>query len=87
MFGACGVVVDNLLRLVARHLNQLSVACDVGNLKVEGQSALLRAFQVARSAQLEVGLGNSETIVGVAHYVDALARFLCQLGLCNQYAV
>ena len=73
------VEVDDALRLVAGHLHQLAVGGNVGNLQVEGHAALLRAFQVAGSAQLQVGFGNAEAVVRLAHDVDALARVLRQL--------
>ena len=85
-FLALRVVVNDALRLVARHLDDLSVAGYVGNLQVEGHSALLRAFKVAGPAQFQVSLGNAEAVVGVAHDVDACGRFLGQLVVCHEDA-
>ena len=60
--GTCGVGVDNLLRLFAGYRHYLSVARYVGYLQVEGDAALLRAFEVAWSAQLEVCLSDAEAV-------------------------
>ncbi len=79
LFFACGIVVENAASLIARHLHYLSVARDVGNLQVESHAALLRSLQITGSAELKVGLGNAETVVGLAHDVDALAGVLAQL--------
>ena len=68
---------SGLHRLSAHHREREErpqVACYVGYLQVEGNAALLRAFEVAWSAQLEVGLSDAESVVGLAHDVDALAR-------------
>ena len=85
--GAGGVVVDDDLGLVASHLNELPVACNVSDFLVESHSALLGSFQVARSAQLQIGLGNAETVVGFAHDIDTLAGIGRQLETGDEDAV
>ena len=70
---ACRVGIDYLLRLVACELHELSVACYIGYLQVEGYSALLRSFKVAGSTELEVGFGDAESVVRLTHDVDAFA--------------
>ena len=75
-----GVCVDDALCLVACHLYNLSVACDIGNFEVESHAALLCSLQIARSTQFQVGFGNAETIVGLSHDVYALARLFSQFG-------
>ena len=57
----------------------MTVACDIRNLQVKSHAALLGSLQVTRSAQLQIGLGNAETVVGVAHDIDALTGFLAEL--------
>lgn len=78
---------DYLLRLVARQLHELTVAGYVRNLQIESHTTLLRTFQIARSAQLEVGLGYAETIVCLTHDVDALACFGRKFISGDKYAV
>ena len=75
---AIGVGVDDFLRLVSCELHDLPVSCDVGYFEVEGHSALLRAFEVSRPPELEVGLRDEEAVVGGAHDVDALCRLLAE---------
>ena len=44
------------------------------------------ALQVARSAQFQIGFGNAETIVGIAHDINALACLLTELEWCDEDA-
>ena len=71
---AVGVGVDDFLRLVSCELHDLPVASDVGYLEVEGHSALLRAFEVSRPPELEVGLRDEEAVVGGAATVRSAVR-------------
>ena len=52
------VAIDDLLSLVTRQLNELSVSCDVRDLQVKGNATLLSTLQVAGPAQLQVSLSN-----------------------------
>ncbi len=63
----------------ACQLNQLTVSGNIRYLQVESHAALLRAFQVAGTTELQVGLGDAETVVGIAHDVNALAGLLRKL--------
>ena len=74
-----GIVVDNLLCLIACELHYLSVACYVGYAQVECHSALLCSLKVTRPTKLQVGLGNLESIVGRAHDVYSPSRVAAQL--------
>ena len=89
MFGkvAIGVAVDDFLSLIASQLHQCAIASDVGYFKVEGHTALLCAFKVAWAAQLQVGFGNTEAIVGFAHNVDTFACFGRQGAIGDKYAI
>ena len=84
---AIGVALDNFLGLVACHLHQCTIAGDVRYFKVEGHATLLRAFKITRTAQLQVGFGNTKAIVGFAHNIDALARFGRKGTIGNKYAI
>ena len=81
------VFVDNFLGFVTSHLNELPVTRNVCNLQIEGHAALLGALKIARTAQLQIGLGNTEAVVGVAHDVDALAGVLTEFVGGDEYAV
>ena len=87
LFGTCRVVIDDDLSLIASHLYQLTVTCYVGYLQVEGHTALLRTLSVTRSSEFEVGFGNTEAIIGLAHNVNTFTRIFSQFHTGDQYAV
>ena len=77
--GAGGVFPNDGLSGLTGQLYELSIACNVGNFQIKGHAALLGAFQIARSAQLQIGLSNAEPVVGITHDVDALTGVLAKL--------
>ena len=77
--GAGGVFLNDGLSGLSGQLYELSVACNVGNFQIKGHAALLGALQIARPAQLQIGLGNAEPVVGITHDVDALTGVLAKL--------
>ena len=81
------VLGDYVLCLVARQLYEESIAGYVGNLEVESHTALLGAFEVAGTTQLEVSFGNAESVVSVAHDVDALACVVAEFIWCDKDAI
>lgn len=56
-------------------------------MQVERQTRLLRALQIAGSAELQVRFGNAETVVGGDHDVHPLARLLGEFDLGEQDAI
>ena len=52
------IIIHNLLRRITRHLQDDAVAGDIGNAEVKCHPALLSAFQVAWSTQLQILLRN-----------------------------
>ena len=82
-----GVVVQYLVRCVACQLHELSVARQVGDMQVESHAALLRSFQVAGTAELQVRLGNFEAVVRLTHDVDAAFGVLREFVLRHENAV
>ena len=56
-------------------------------MQVEGETRLLCAFDVARSSQLEVGLGYLEAIGSAAHDFDTFLCIFAQLMLGDEHAI
>ena len=72
---AFGIVVDDFLCFCARQLYQLTVSGNICYLQVESHSALLRSLQIAGTTEFQVGLGDTETVVRIAHDINAFADF------------
>ena len=69
------IVVDDFLCFCARQLYQLTVSGYIRNLQVESHAALLRSLQVAGTTEFQVGLGDTETVVRIAHDINSFAGF------------
>ena len=83
------VSVNHSLCDFTDELQQLAVAGNVGNLQVEGDTALLRSLQVTGTAKLQSASAYLEAVVGVDHDSMRFARLLRQpcnpsLNGCNR---
>ena len=85
--GQGGVFVQDGRSRLACQLDNLAVSGKVGKFQVEGYAALLRALQVAWTAETEVGFGNLETVVRLSHYVYAPASVGGKFVFRYQYAI
>ena len=84
---AFGIVVDDFLCFCARQLYQLTVSGNIRYLQVESHAALLRSLQVAGTTEFQVGLGDTETVVRIAHDINTFAGFFRELIVGYQNAV
>ena len=82
-----GIGSQDLFTQLARLDQGGRILRKVGNVQVEGQAALARAFEVAGATHLQVRLSQLEAVVGSAHQVDTLPRFGTQLVARHQDAV
>ncbi len=82
-----GIVGEDLLAQFAGFRQCRGVLRQVGDVQVEGQTALARAFEVAGTAHPQVGLGQFKAVAGSAHQLDALPRLAAELVARHQDAV
>ena len=81
------VVGEDCLGSLAGDVENLTVGAEVGYAQVECDAALHGALDVARTAQLHVGFGDSEPVGGLGHDFKALACFFGDVGFRHQDAV
>ena len=58
---------------MAREGDELAVGSEVGYMQFKGCTGLQGTLQVAGSAELQVGLGDAETVVGRDHDIHPFA--------------
>ena len=75
------------MRHFADILQKLAVAGNVSNLQIESHPALLSTFQISRAAQLQVGFGNLEPVIGTNHDFQSLAGIFRQFVASHQNAI
>src|SRR5205814_3915330 len=80
------VLGDDRLRLAPRLLEDGGIAQQVRHAEL-GQSRLARAEELARTAQLQIGLGDLEAVVRTGHRVDPPPGLLAQAAGREQDAV
>ena len=61
---------------IAHILQQLLVACKIGNLQVERDTALLCSLNISGATQLQVGLCYHKPVVAACHTLHTLAGIL-----------
>src|SRR5690606_8784770 len=83
--GGVGLLAQQALADAVHLRQQVGVAHQVGHAE-RRQAGLARAQQFARSAQFQVLLGDHETVAGLAHRLQPLARHLRQRRLVQQHA-
>ena len=82
-----GIVTQIVLGGIAGQLDDLTVLCQVGDVQVEGDAALLGALHIARTTQFHVLLGHDETVVGLGHHLQAVTRVSSQVTARHQDAI
>ena len=74
LFSEAGIGFNNFLGHIPRVLEDLAVSSQVGDLQVEGYPALLGSFDIARTTEFKVDLGDLEAVVGPDHGFDLSGR-------------
>ena len=82
-----GIVTQVVLGSVACHLYNLAVLCQVSDMQVEGDTALLGTLHIARAAQFHVLLGDNKAVVGLGHHLQPVPCVTPQVVTCHKNAV
>ena len=81
------ISIDKLLCDLTGTIEDGTVTHQVGDVQVEGNATLLRTFQVAGTAKLQVRLGNHKAVIALGHDLHPFAGVGRQLVGCDQHAV
>ena len=81
------VVVQHFFGRFPRQLQYLSVTCQIGQPQRKRNPALLRTFQIARTAQLQIRFGYFKPVVRLRHDLNTLAGISRKLIFGDQNAI
>ena len=82
-----GIMLYNIFGYRTDVLQQLSVTGNIRNFQIEGDTTLLRPFQVTGTAQLQISFRYFKAVICAYHYLQSLTSIFGQFIICHQNTI